>query len=138
MSIRPLFTPSEANRTLPLVKRIVADILETGATVRAACERDRNAIVNDPQCHKLLVRLQELLAELEALGCVFKDYSFTVGLVDFPAMIEDREVYLCWRSDESELRFYHDVQSGYSGRQPIPDACLQPSTITVGATNETP
>lgn len=138
MKTGPLFTPSEANRTLPLVKRIVSDILDTGAVVRAACERDQNAIVNDPQCHRLLARLQELLAELEAIGCVFKDYSFTVGLVDFPAMIDDRQVCLCWRSDESEIRYYHDVQTGYAGRQPIPETYLQPSTITVGATNETP
>ena len=122
------FTPVEANRTLPLVKRIVADILETAALVRSAYASNNGEF--DLQCQKNLARLQELLAELEAIGCVFKDYNFTMGLVDFPGVIDDREVCWCWRSDEPDLRYYHDVEAGFAGRKPIPDIYLQPSTAT--------
>ncbi|RPI70946.1 MAG: DUF2203 family protein, partial [Ignavibacteriales bacterium] len=47
-----------------------------------------------------------------------------IGLVDFPSIINNKEVFLCWRSDEDEIKFYHDIDSGYSGRKPIPENYL--------------
>ena len=93
-----LFTPLEANRTLPLVQRIVASDLE----------RDLHA----------------LLKELHAIGCDYKDAGFEQGLVDFPAKIEDEDVYLCWRSDEDSITWYHPVREGFAGRRKIPAALL--------------
>jgi hypothetical protein len=61
------------------------------------------------------------MKELEALGCFYKDWNFDLGLVDFPALIDGEEVLLCWRSDEPEVRWYHPLDGGYSGRKPIPE-----------------
>jgi len=64
------------------------------------------------------------ISELEEIGCFYKDWNFTIGLVDFPAVIDNREVMLCWKSDEDDIKFYHDIDSGYSGRKPIPEEYL--------------
>ena len=74
----------------------------------------------DPTIQEHRAALLEYLAELEAMGCLYKDWSFEMGLVDFPAIIDDEQVLLCWRSDESELAFYHRIDEGYAGRKPLP------------------
>ena len=54
------------------------------------------------------------------MGCYYKDWNFQIGLVDFPALVDDEVVFLCWRSDESELRYYHRLEEGFAGRRPLP------------------
>ena len=61
------------------------------------------------------------LLKKSQLNQIYKDWNFTVGLVDFPFVIEGADVYLYWRSDEDEIKFYHSIEEGYSGRKPIPD-----------------
>ena len=119
-----LFTPQEAQQTLPLVKKIVADILEFGQKIRTlSAEVGANAEKN-PEIIKIIDQLDELFDEMESLGCYYKDWNFSVGLVDFPAVIDGEEAFLCWRSDEEGLKYYHDVDSGYTGRKPIPAELL--------------
>ncbi len=122
------FTPSEANATLPLVRSIVRDIIGTAGRLR---ERASVLITEglyrpeeDPHCIAIAQNLQDLYAELEELGCDYKDWSYTQGLVDFPALIQGREVLLCWRSDEDAIRFYHGIHDGFAGRKPIPAELL--------------
>jgi hypothetical protein len=113
MEFQRLFTRQEAERALPLVRRIVADILEKAAGIRALGG-------DDERLPGLEAELQEYLQELEEMGCFFKDWNFSVGLVDFPAVIDGETVFLCWRSDESELGWYHRLEDGYQGRRPLP------------------
>ena len=117
------FTPQEADQTLPLVRKIVADILSLGHQIRGLSASIGTNAQDDPVVIKLMDQLEELFEELEALGCSYKDWNFSVGLVDFPCVIDGREVYLCWRSDEESLKFYHEADSGYAGRKPIPLNC---------------
>ena len=110
-----LFTREEADLTLPLVKRIVADILETAQEIREREEDDAGmALLHD--------RLQHHMLELEEIGCFYKDWNFEIGLVDFPAILDGSTVFLCWRSDEPELEWYHPIEEGYRGRRPLPKA----------------
>lgn len=115
-----LFTPKEAAQTLPLVRQIVEDILSTSEQLRVLSSKVKKGAEKDPEVVKGMERLNQLFEELEDLGCYYKDWNFTMGLVDFPARLGGEEVFLCWRSDESEIRFYHEVDSGYSGRKKIP------------------
>ena len=62
------------------------------------------------------------LLELDEMGCFFKDGNFSVGLVDFPSQIDGETVFLCWRSDESGLSWYHTIDEGFQGRRPLPNA----------------
>lgn len=63
------------------------------------------------------LELQRTLGELQAMEVVLRDLER--GLVDFPALREGREVYLCWETGETEIEFWHDIDSGYGGRQPL-------------------
>jgi len=118
------FTPREANETLPLVKKIVADILKTGARLRnLAMEHGRDSR-QQPAVREVMAEVDELCSELENIGCSYKDWNFNLGLVDFPSVIDGEEVLLCWRSDEADILFFHGMHDGYAGRRPIPDTCL--------------
>jgi hypothetical protein len=61
--------------------------------------------------------LQRALGELQAMEVVLRDLER--GLVDFPAMRDGREVYLCWEAGEPAIEFWHDLDAGYGGRQPL-------------------
>src|SRR4051812_7132194 len=63
------------------------------------------------------LELQRALGELQAMEVVLRDLER--GLVDFPALRDGREVYLCWESGEDEIGFWHDTDAGYGGRQPL-------------------
>jgi hypothetical protein len=63
------------------------------------------------------LEVRRLLLELEQLGIVVRDIDR--GLVDFPAIRDGREVYLCWELDEPRIGYWHDVETGYGGRQPL-------------------
>ena len=117
---RRVFTLEEANRTLPLVKRIVADILRVGRLVKAFDEEYGEMARVMPVVKPYIEELRSYAEELEAIGCFFQDWNFEMGLVDFPAKFEGRIVFLCWRSDEPTIQYYHEVDAGYAGRKPIP------------------
>ncbi len=113
------FTPEEANRTLPLVKRIVIDILNDASLIRSISSSLASNFENDPEIIRLTGNIKGYLSELEEIGCFFKDWNFQLGLVDFPAIINGEEVLLCWRSDEDKIEYYHGVNEGYTGRKLI-------------------
>jgi hypothetical protein len=131
-----LFTLAEAERTLPLVRRIVEDLLAEYPRWRQAVSRyevltggaradwgetadlvaARDAVTGHAD------RINRCLQELEAIGCVFK--GFDAGLVDFYSMREDRLIFLCWRMGEERITHWHDLEAGFAGRQPIDAAIL--------------
>lgn len=118
------FTPQEANKTLPLVKKIVKDILDTAFQIRTIAESLGGNIERNREIEQYNTQMNYYMRELEEIGCSYKDWNFQIGLVDFPAMIEGEEVLLCWRSDEDSVKFYHGIEKGYVGRKPIPEEYL--------------
>ncbi len=61
--------------------------------------------------------MRRILGALEEAGIVIKDIDR--GLIDFPALMDDREVFLCWELGEDEVGYWHDLESGFGGRQPL-------------------
>jgi hypothetical protein len=118
------FTPEEARKTLPLVRKIVDDIINTSREIRLLTEDKDGMVESDPDVKKMASDLNGFMAELEEVGCYYKDWNFSIGLVDFPAIIDGKEVFLCWRSDEDDIRFYHEIEKGYAGRKLIPEKYL--------------
>jgi len=125
-----LFTVEQANRTLPLVRKIVDDVVQQHRRWREAIlELDLVASslrADDPgERATALERAVQSLAreidgykrELEDLGIQLKDPR--LGLVDFPSEMFGRNVLLCWRLGEPEVQFWHEIDSGYAGRQPL-------------------
>ena len=62
-------------------------------------------------------KIQTILEEINDLGCFVKDVDS--GLVDFPALRQGREVYLCWKLGEPRVAYWHDTDTGFSGREPL-------------------
>ncbi len=61
--------------------------------------------------------LRTALSELEQMDIVLRDAER--GLVDFPSLRDGREIYLCWLEEEDEIGYWHELEAGYAGRQPL-------------------
>jgi len=114
------FSQVEAQKTLPLVKQIVKDILDTSKEMRLLAEEIEGDFRENSEVKKMVDNINHFMKELEEIGCYYKDWNFTIGLVDFPAVINGEEVFLCWRSDEDDIKYYHEIEEGYTGRKLIP------------------
>ena len=121
ITVTRTFTLEEARKTIPLVKQIVLDILSTGHSLHYYAERGNANGEGNRRIEELLCKFQSYIQELEEIGCYYKDWNFQNGLVDFPATVNGKEVFLCWKCDESDIMYYHDVDAGYSGRKTIWD-----------------
>jgi hypothetical protein len=64
-------------------------------------------------------KLRSTMEQIEQSGCVIKDLA--IGLVDFPAMLGDEQVLLCWKLGEPRIEYWHRMQEGFAGRKPIAD-----------------
>jgi hypothetical protein len=126
--MRKIFTVEQANRTLPLVSRIVQDIVTQYGRwqdrVREFEVAAASARIDRPQprAEALQHQVQELAREIEGyvdeltqLGVEFK--GFDLGLVDFPGEMGGRPVYLCWKLGEPAVEYWHEQDAGYAGRQ---------------------
>lgn len=128
------FTLDEAQSLLPVVesllnraleaKQAAADLQEEiAAQVRrvfaaggmfvdiAAAQKRKIAL------EALVHRAKDALQEIDAIGVQVKDLE--VGLLDFPCLLEGETVLLCWKKGESRIDFWHRVEDGFAGRQPI-------------------
>jgi hypothetical protein len=65
------------------------------------------------------IELRESMLELREREIVLRDLDR--GLVDFPALRDGQEIYLCWEEGEPEIAFWHDPEAGFGGRQPLDD-----------------
>ena len=64
---------------------------------------------------RTLAEMQEILAEFQQREIFIKDLER--GLVDFPSIMAGKEIFLCWESDEDDIEFWHDLETGYGGRE---------------------
>ena len=120
------FTLEEANAVLQEILPLIDEI----QTIRQEIMADQPEIWpaiqrsagngGKPALGKLVQsfeRLDELLHRIQATGALVKDIN--TGLVDFPALRAGQEVYLCWKYGEEKIEYWHEVEAGFAGRQPI-------------------
>lgn len=125
------YTVEQADRTLPLVRRIVEDVvashqrwrerileLDLLASSSRADAPDARATALEREAQALAQEIDGFEAELRQLGIVLKDRR--LGLVDFPSEVDGRQVWLCWRLGEPSVQFYHELDAGFGGRKPVP------------------
>ena len=128
-----MFTIDQANAMLPLVRAITTDLASLAKDVverrhrLALLTSGRDLKPGDPYSDELAqmeadlerdaTRLQGYVDELRELGVEPK--GAVEGLVDFPCKMDGRLVLLCWRLGESEVLYWHDLESGFGGRQPL-------------------
>jgi len=122
------FTPEEADAAIPELEKIFAvalDIKAKAETKVAAVRALEAAKDSDPaqlaiersQVEFLAQCLEQALQAVEKLGAVLK--GIDPVLVDFPARVEGREAYLCWKGGEKRVEHYHTMDDGFSGRRPL-------------------
>ena len=136
------FSLDEANRMLPLVSRIVRDIIdhyrewqrtveafEIAATLSRSEKPTPEAEALQHRAQELARDIQGFVGELSRLGLEFK--GFELGLVDFPADVEGRSICWCWKHGEASVAYWHELDAGFNGRQPV-EGLLQVSTASHG------
>jgi len=128
------FTLTEAERTRvevePMLieamegRRTLADLEESLAEIARRIGMLGGSLVAQGEVTDLRVKhtqtglkVQQVLENIQATGCIVKDLD--VGLLDFPAVLNNEEVLLCWRLGEDRIRFYHGVDEGFAGRKPL-------------------
>jgi hypothetical protein len=133
-SPRRLFSVEEANATLPLVRAIVSDLAALSREIierrqrlsslsggpepprhdpfREELSQIEEEVVKDGQ------RLREYVAELRALGA--EPTNGVEGLVEFPAMIDGRKVFLSWKLGEPRISYWHEHDGGHRNRRLLP------------------
>ncbi len=123
-----IYTPQDANNTLPEVTRRFNEILTLKKYVVELHEDLQRSIDFNCDLKEFIIKKQELnvavstlyksIEGLESMGIVIK--SVEEGLVDFPCRRFDQEVWLCWKLGESEIKFWHAKEEGFLGRKPLP------------------
>jgi len=120
------FTLQEANEALnairPLldeIQTIRKEILARKPEVWPVVERaaGNGGSLSASKLVREFERLDGFVRQVQDTGVLFKDIN--AGLLDFPALKDGREVYLCWQYGEDDIAFWHEVEAGYAGRQPI-------------------
>jgi len=119
-NLRRYYTVEEANAQLGKLSALFEQVLQ----LRAQIKRLSGELGGDGASELDLARLNglveaaaDVVREIDDTGCVIKDLS--VGLVDWPALHQGREVWLCWRYGEPEVAYWHELHSGFAGRRPI-------------------
>lgn len=147
---RKLFTLEEANATLPLVRAIVTDLARLSRDVMERRERvsllrgSRDPDSHDPYSEELAQiedelakdgrELQAYVEELRQLGVEPK--NGIEGIVDFPSLMDGRVVYLCWHLGEPEVLYWHELEAGFAGRQPLTADSVADNGSTDGAKSD--
>lgn len=129
---RKFFTVEEANKSLPLVKVIVDDIVRQFAVVddlktrlsgvrnpRRDSTPDHYAEESARSQSQLEAEEATLIGYIEELNKLGVELKGPDGLCDFPSIREGREVYLCWRLGEPQVAHWHEMNAGVAGRQPL-------------------
>jgi hypothetical protein len=123
-----LFTVDKANTILPKVKKKFDEILYCKNNVMDIQEELQNLSDSNCSFEKFIKKKQELnhivtslykmIQELEDMGVMVK--SVDEGLLDFPSIRNDKEIWLCWKFGENKVKFWHGKNEGFMGRKPIP------------------
>ncbi|MBN8581246.1 MAG: DUF2203 domain-containing protein [Anaerolineae bacterium] len=120
------YTPKEANHQLEVVRPMVAELIAISERIRAHQPEIWSVVEKsagnggNPTLSKMLPdfdRLDLILHQLQDMGIEVKDLS--TGLIDFPALKDGRVVYLCWKYNEGSIQFWHEIEAGFAGREPI-------------------
>jgi hypothetical protein len=117
------YTVEEARSLLPQLRAWLQHLKEARQEMERSEKRLRGLMASGNDLGGTLVNtwvrtlaaMQEVLVEFQRRQIFIKDLDR--GLVDFPAIIGGREVFLCWEQDEDDIEFWHELDAGYGGRE---------------------
>jgi hypothetical protein len=120
------FTLPEANETLDLIRPLMDEIQQIRRKIQQEQPDVWPAVVKSAgnggnrALSRMVLdfeRLEVQVHRIQDMGVLIKDVN--LGLLDFPALRQGHEVYLCWQYGEGTIAFWHEVEAGFAGRQPI-------------------
>jgi hypothetical protein len=128
------FTLEEANALLPVVESLLGQVIsakEEAERLESEIQSLRQRIflsggmtidiagvaLNRTEGEAQVQRAKEVLAEMDSIGVQVKDLD--TGLLDFPCRVDGELVLLCWRRGESRIEYWHTLEAGFRGRQPL-------------------
>lgn len=126
--VKKYFTIEEAEKLLPKIEKLLKRSLhlekaiELLNTVELEVEEENYSHLRyvtrlNKEFHKLSYEFYKKIDELESLGCLVKDLD--LGLIDFYFRFENRDILLCWKFGEKEIKYWHETYVGFQGRKPI-------------------
>jgi hypothetical protein len=126
------FTPQDVNKILPeiqkqfsqiiLLRNKVISLQEDLQKITNEGSKFSNFIAKKQELNSAVSRLYKEIEGLEKRGIMIK--SVDDGLLDFPSLRFDEEVWLCWKYGESEIKFWHGRDEGFMGRKPLSSASI--------------
>jgi hypothetical protein len=124
-----LYSVGEANALLPYIRAQVAEMLaareqilhlqpELWSVIQAAVFNGGSKSASE--ITRYVLTIQDVIRKLQSLNILIKYVN--TGLIDFPAERDGQPIYLCWQYDEPSVQFWHDIDSGFAGRQRIDES----------------
>ncbi|HZN56577.1 MAG TPA: DUF2203 domain-containing protein [Planctomycetota bacterium] len=134
-----LISIEEANRMLPLLRQIVADIMvnweriiykrteleclekgvDSAGSTQNPKEREETLLSLKQELNYLIDRINCYIREVEELGCFVEE--FKRGIINFPSLHNGRKVFLCWKPDEAAVAHWHELDESFNDRARIRD-----------------
>jgi hypothetical protein len=120
------FSVEEANALLPEIRPLMSNLLnrrgkvvETRHQMAPFLRKHGHNVGGGPASDIVqdFIAIERLAKKIRSYGCVIKDLNG--GLVDFLSERDGREVYLCWRYNEPSIEFFHELHTGFNGREPV-------------------
>ena len=118
------FTIKSANEALPAViekfnnlKKQKNEIIKAEQELQLTASNFEQYMAQKQKLNSEMTKFYQLIEDLEETGVLLK--GLDQGLLDFPSKRFDEDVWLCWKEGETEIKFWHDMNSGFNGRKPI-------------------
>ncbi|MGI0069768.1 MAG: DUF2203 domain-containing protein [Nitrosopumilaceae archaeon] len=127
------FTLKEANAMLPSVIKKFKNLINIkNEVIRIQSELESNPkymssfkdyILKKQESNTAISNFYKAIEDIESVGVVIK--SMDEGLLDFPSLMFNEEIWLCWKDGETEIKFWHGKDEGFNGRKPIESVDLK-------------
>jgi hypothetical protein len=121
-----VFTVAQATSLLPQLRRVLGEVTQEWERIRKLNPEIQKARDNAPldgfsksgvEYVESVSHLMSLIQQIKDLGVQLKDAE--KGLCDFPYIRKGRVVYLCWHLGEDSIQYWHDIETGFAGREPL-------------------
>ena len=127
------FTLNQANEILPsIIKKFKNTIVLKNEVIRIQSDLEtdqkyttnfKEYIIKKQELNSAITNFYKSIEELESTGVTIK--SLDQGLLDFPSLMFNEEIWLCWKEGETEIKFWHGKDEGFNGRKPIENTDLE-------------
>lgn len=140
MSKKKTFTPDEAQTLLPVLRALLTRAIDGKKTIedwdKESQDLNHRILLSGglfvdiakvarkrAERDKAVQGTKDALAEIEAIGVQVKDLD--IGLLDFPCVVDDQVVLLCWKLGEEKIEYWHGLEEGFRGRKKIDERILK-------------